>query len=67
MPPRLSQLREEFGPMLRLALPVGTAELGWMTMGIVDTLMVGRLGPEAIGAVGVGNSMFMGVVIFAWA
>ena len=51
--------------MLRLAAPVVLAELGWMTMGIVDTVMVGRVGPEAIGAVGVGNSLFMGVVIFA--
>ena len=38
--------------MFRLAVPVVLAELGWMTMGMVDTLMVGRLGPEAIGAVG---------------
>ena len=38
--------------MFRLALPVVIAELGWMAMGVVDTLMVGRLGPEAIGAVG---------------
>ena len=51
--------------MFTLALPVVLAELGWMTMGLVDTLMVGRLSPEAIGAVGVGSSVFMGVVIFA--
>ena len=51
--------------MFELAVPVVMAELGWMTMGIVDTLMVGRLGPEAIGAVGIGTSVFMGVVILA--
>jgi MATE family multidrug resistance protein len=51
--------------MFRLAVPVIMAELGWMTMGIVDTLMVGRLSPEAIGAVGVGTSFFMAVVILA--
>lgn len=51
--------------MFTLAVPVVMAELGWMTMGIVDTLMVGRLSPEAIGAVGVGTSLFMGVVILA--
>jgi MATE family multidrug resistance protein len=51
--------------MFVLALPVVMAELGWMTMGLVDTLMVGRLGPEAIGAVGIGSSLFMGVCIFA--
>jgi hypothetical protein len=34
-------------------------------MGMVDTLMVGRISPEAIGAVGLGSSIFMGVCIFA--
>jgi len=58
-------LRQEFRPMLTLAIPVVMAELGWMTMGLVDTLMVGRIGPEAIGAVGIGSSLFMGVCIFA--
>jgi MATE family multidrug resistance protein len=51
--------------MFALAVPVVLAELGWMTMGLVDTLMVGRLSPEAIGAVGVGSSVFMGIAIFA--
>ncbi len=51
--------------MFSLAVPVVFAELGWMTMGLVDTLMVGRISPEAIGAVGVGTSLFMGVCIFA--
>jgi MATE family multidrug resistance protein len=50
--------------MLRLAIPVVMAELGWMTMGVVDTLMVGGLGPEAISAVGVGASMHIAFAIF---
>jgi MATE family multidrug resistance protein len=50
--------------MFTLAVPVVLAELGWMTMGMVDTLMVGPLGPEAIGAVGLGSSLFMGICIF---
>jgi MATE family multidrug resistance protein len=65
MLPALSELRREARPMFALALPVVLAELGWMTMGLVDTLMVGRLGPEAIGAVGIGSSIFMAVAIFA--
>ncbi|HEX6975566.1 MAG TPA: MATE family efflux transporter [Vicinamibacterales bacterium] len=65
MLPVLSDLRREFRPMFTLAVPVVLAELGWMTMGLVDVLMVGRLSPEAIGAVGVGTSIFMGVCIFA--
>ena len=51
--------------MFSLAVPVVLAELGWMTMGLVDTLMVGPIGPEAIGAVGIGSSLFMAVCIFA--
>ena len=65
MLPALSDLRSEFRPMFHLALPVVLAEMGWMTMGMVDTLMVGRISPEAIGAVGLGASVFMGVAIFA--
>ncbi|HEU4939325.1 MAG TPA: MATE family efflux transporter [Vicinamibacterales bacterium] len=62
---RFRDLRQEFRPMFTLAVPVVMAELGWMTMGLVDTLMVGGLGPEAIGAVGIGSSLFIGVCIFA--
>jgi MATE family multidrug resistance protein len=65
MLPSIRDLRQEFRPMFALATPVVLAELGWMTMGLVDTLMVGRLSPEAIGAVGIGSSVFMGVCIFA--
>src|SRR5215217_1443918 len=65
MLPRFRTLRPEFRPMLTLALPVVIAELGWMTMGMVDTLMVGPLGAEAIGAVGLGSSLFIAVGIFA--
>lgn len=50
--------------MLRLAAPLVVAELGWMTMGLVDIAMVGRLGPEAIGAVGIGSVLFIGVAVF---
>ena len=51
--------------MFGLALPVVIAELGWMTMGMVDTLMVGPLGPAAIGAVGLGSALFIAIGIFA--
>src|SRR5512134_1341786 len=63
--PRFRDLRREFRPMFSLAAPVVVAEVGWITMGMVDTLMVGRLSPEAIGAVGVGSSLFLAVGIFA--
>ena len=51
--------------MLALAAPVIIAELGWVSMGIVDTLIVGRLGPDAIGAVGLASALFIAVAVFA--
>lgn len=57
-------IRGEIRPTLRLAGPVIMAELGWMGMGVVDIIMVGPLGPAAIGAVGVGSSLHLGFAIF---
>jgi MATE family multidrug resistance protein len=57
-------MRGELAAMLRIAIPVVLAELGWMAMGVVDTIMVGPLGPEAIAAAGVGNSLHMAFAIF---
>lgn len=44
--------------MLRLAAPLAIAELGWMAMGIVDTIMAGPLGPAAVGAGILGGMVF---------
>lgn len=47
--------------MLRLAVPIVLSDLGWMSMGIVDTMMVGRITPGtaiAIGAVSIGSILF---------
>ena len=60
-------IQREFAPMLRIAVPVVLAELGWMAMGVVDTIMVGPLGPQAISAAGVGNSMHIAFTIFGMA
>lgn len=59
-------LRKEFRPTLRLALPLIFAEIGWMSMGVVDTIMVGRLpnSAVAIGATGLGQSLYNSVAIF---
>jgi len=58
-------LRAEIAPMVRLALPLVFAEIGWMAMGIEDTMFVGRVSAEAMGAVGLGTMMFYGIGIFA--
>lgn len=56
--------KREIVALLRLAVPVVTVQLGLMFMGVVDTLMVGRVSPEAIAAVAMGNLYFYGVSIF---
>lgn len=50
--------------MLRVAIPVVLAELGWMFMGVVDTVMVGPLGPASIAATGIGTALHMAFAIF---
>ena len=52
-----SNWRRELRAMVSLAVPVVLSELGWMAQGVVDTIMVGRLGPAAIGAVAMGNAI----------
>ena len=54
----------EFRPLMSLAGPVILAEVGWMSMGLVDTIMVGPLGPAAIAATGMGSGVFTAIVIF---
>jgi MATE family multidrug resistance protein len=54
----LADIRREFRPMLRLAAPLAVAELGWMFMGIVDTVMAGPLGPAAVGTGSLGGMIF---------
>lgn len=46
--------------MLRLALPLVMAEVGWMSMGVVDTVMVGHLPRPAvtISAVALGQVLY---------
>lgn len=50
--------------MVRLAAPVVVVQVGMMTMGVVDTVMVGRLSPQALAAVALGNLYFFGLAVF---
>ena len=56
--------KSEIRSMVGLALPVVTVQVGMMTMGVVDTLMVGRVSPVALAAVALGNLYFIGLAIF---
>ena len=63
---RLEKLRAEIRPTLHLAVPLVLAEIGWMTMGIVDTVMVGHLpnSAAAIGAVSISSNLFNVLAFF---
>ncbi len=57
--------RGELRAMLGLAAPLVLSELGWIAMGIADTMFVGRVSAEAIGAVSLGGVLFYTIGIFA--
>jgi MATE family, multidrug efflux pump len=61
---KLQILRGEFRPLWQLAWPLVLANLGWIAMGIVDTIMVGRVSAVAIGAVSLGGVIFSAAAIF---
>jgi putative MATE family efflux protein len=51
-------LAAELRRIARLAIPVVLAQLSQTFMGLADTLMVGRLGPAAVAAVGIATLLF---------
>ncbi len=55
----------ELRAMLKLAAPLVLAEIGWMAMGVVDTMAVGRVGAVAMGAVSIGAMLFYTAGVFA--
>ena len=50
--------------LLGLAWPVVAAEIGWMAMWTVDTLVVGRVDAVTVAAVSVGGHYFFTVAVF---
>jgi multidrug resistance protein, MATE family len=61
-----STFRSELRPTLHLALPLVLAEIGWISMAIVDTMVVGRLpnSAQAIAAVSIASSLYLVFVFF---
>src|SRR4051812_4292582 len=53
----------ELRPMLALALPVVLVQVGLMSMGVVDTLMVGRVSAHALAAVALGNLYWFNAIV----
>jgi len=56
----ISPVRREWITITRLAAPVAAAQLGTMAMWVVDMIMVGGVGVEAIGAVSLGRLVILG-------
>lgn len=55
--------RKEFRALGKLALPLVLAQLAQNTISFVDTLMVGRLGNEALAGIAIGSTVFHFVLI----
>ena len=62
--PALHGFRAELRAMVRLALPVVAVQVGWMAMGVFDTIVVGHVSAAAMAAVALGNLLFLAVSIF---
>ncbi|MBI5882101.1 MAG: MATE family efflux transporter [Elusimicrobia bacterium] len=57
--------RSEAGPVFRLAAPIALMQTGMVFYGTATTLMVGRIGPEAIAGVGLGSSLYFMIFVCA--
>jgi multidrug resistance protein, MATE family len=62
----IQEFRAEVPAVFTLAWPLVLAEIGWMAMAIVDTIMVGHLpySAQAIGGVSLGGIIFYTAAIF---
>lgn len=54
----------ELRALARLAIPIVVIQVGLMFMGVVDTMMVGRVSREALAAVALGNFYYFAAAIF---
>jgi multidrug resistance protein, MATE family len=61
---RLLPRRDELRAMLDLALPVVFIQVGIMSMGVVDTIMVGHVSSQGLAAVALGNLYFFVPAVF---
>lgn len=64
VPPHARTLRGEARALATLAVPVVVVQVGVMLMGVVDTMMIGRVSATALAAVALGNLYFFIVASF---
>ena len=53
-----SPLGKDIGGFFMLAIPLASAQVAQATVGLVDTIMMGRLGTESLAAGGLASTMF---------
>jgi MATE family multidrug resistance protein len=62
-PTRLQRIRTELCSLMKLATPIIIAQLANTAMGFVDTVMAGRVSPQDLAAVALGNSIWIPVFL----
>jgi multidrug resistance protein, MATE family len=65
-PKKLEWERRPLAEMLRLAWPITVSMLSYSIMTLVDTLLVGHLGPAALAGVGMGGTAAFAVLCFSF-
>ncbi len=58
-------LLNEVKATVRLAIPVVATQIAQISMGFVDTVMVGRLSSDALAGIALGNSVFFTILMVA--
>lgn len=61
----MSAVATEVRRLSRLAAPVIVTQVSTMLMGVVDTIMVGHVSVEALGAASLGHIWIFGTIVFA--
>lgn len=51
--------KKELGAILKISLPLAFGYLGQVAIGLTDSLMLGRLSLEALGAIGIASSVYV--------
>jgi MATE family multidrug resistance protein len=64
VPPHARTLRGEARALATLAVPVVVVQVGMMLLGVVDTMMIGRVSATALAAVALGHLYFFIVASF---
>ena len=65
MPTRLARYRREIAATLLLAGPIVLTQVAHISLSFVDTIMVGRLGPESLAGIALGNTVYFTLIIMA--